>query len=286
MTADMAPQLLAQSTGVWRAVYWEPVMGGAEKICVGCLTTFRGVTRAHLALKPGVLHCMYGEAGGAAENLLRKGFEMMNLLGATLDSNEMVSPFVGTAFGAASAARVHTEEELVHVALLMSSSMCSISDPGQLDAADEPGDGAKGVNHQFITRVRQEVAAIRPQLAPFFNIQARLLSKKRPVRFGFLSDRLVAHLGLLQATGLNGSVRHVRGLMTEVRMAHVAREGQGSAGIVVGFPPLNSASLGTKDRDAVRDCLEELSLEATELGVSFTSGDTDLACAQGLIEMA
>lgn len=260
-------------------------MGSGERLCVGCLTTIGKHTRAHKAIKPGVLSALYSAGAVSAEAVLDRTFNMLNRMAATVGCEDMDAPLFGIILGSPSRAHVDTEDALVQIALLMTSSMCNMSDPGQLEASDVASDGGKKVNHQFITRVRSEVVAMRPDLSAFFNVEAKLLTKKRPVRFGFLSDRLVAHLGLIQSVNLNATVRNARGLMAEVRMAHVARESQGAAALVLGHPPLNSANLGNADREAIADCLEELKLEAAELGVGFSAGDNDSTCAMELVSL-
>lgn len=281
----IAAPALSQKIGSWRAIYWEPVMGSGERICIGCVTAIDGKIKAHKAIKPGVLTALYSANGAPVEIMLDRGFSILNRLAVTRSIASVDAPFYGTFLGDVAQAHVDTEQELVQVALLMTSSMCNMSDPGQLDEAEPASDGGKKVNHQFITRVRTQVASLRPDLSPFFNVEAKMLTKKRPVRFGFLSDGLVAHLGLLQPGNLNGAVRNARGLMAEVRMAHIAREEQGAAALVLGYPPLTSANLGSADREAIADSLEELRLEAVELGVAFASGDDDAKCAQELVAL-
>ena len=284
MSIVTAPKL-SQKIGSWRAIYWEPVMGSGERLCVGCVTSFEGRTRAHKAIKPGVLTALYSANGAAAESILDRGFNMLNRMADTQHCETLEAPFYGTFLGDLSNAHVDSEQELVQVALIMTSSMCNMSDPGMLDEAEPASDGGKKINHQFITRVRSAVTKLRPDLHPYFNIEAKLLTKKRPVRFGFLSNDLVAHLGLIHQQNLNGAVRNARGLMAEVHMAHIAREQQGRAAIVLGHPPLTSANLGNADREAISDSLEELRLEAAQLDVSFASGDSDAECASELVAL-
>ncbi len=282
MTILTAPAL-SHTVGSWRAIYWEPVMGSGERLCVGCITSLHGKTKAHKAVKPGVLMALYSANGASAEMMLDRGFSLLNQIANIQSLSDMEAPFYGTFLGSLFNSHVNTEQELVQIALIMTSSMCNMSDPGLLDESEPATDGGKKVNHQFITRVKKEVSDQRPELSPYFNIEAKLLTKNRPVRFGFLSDRLVAHLGLLQQQNLNGAVRNARGLMAEVHMAHIAREEQGLAAVVLGYPPLNSASLGSADREAIADSLEELRLEAAQLNVKFAAGDTDAACAKELV---
>lgn len=258
-------------------------MGSGEKLCVGCVTAIDGQVKAHKSIRPGVLTALYGAAAVNAEAILDQAFSMLNLLALQTGIKQMVSPFVGLSLGPSEQAHADQERDLVQIALLMSSSVCNMSDPGQLDATDVASDGGKRVNHQFITRVKTQVTAVRPDLAAFFNAEARLLANKRPVRFGFLSDKLVAHLGLLQPVSLNSAVRNARGLMQEVHIAHVARDAQGQAALLLGHPPLTSPDLSTKDREAISDSLYELKLEAAELKVNFRAADNDEACARELI---
>lgn len=281
----VAAPLLGKKVGQWRAVYWEPVMGSGERLCIGVVTTLDGKTRAHRSIRPGVLRALYGDASEGIERVLEQAFMLLDKIGEQLDTSSMVSPVSGVLLGSSEVAHVDAETQLVDVALLMSSSICSLSDPGQLDASEVASDGGKRINHQFITRIRNHVVTIRPDLAGCFNVEARLLTKKRPVRFGFLSDRLVAHLGVLSSVNLNSSVRNARGLMAEVRIGRAARDGQGSAALILGHQPLTSPDLSSKDRDAMQDCIEELKLESAELDVEFRAADNDSACATELIAL-
>lgn len=285
MTALTLSSALGQKVGQWRAVYWEPVMGSGERLCVGCITGLDGRVRAHKSLKAGVLPALYGAGSAGAESLLDQTFGMINKLSEQLDLGSLVSPMVGVHLGAVETAHVNAELDLIEIALLMSSSVCNLADPGQLDSDEVATDGGKRVNQQFITRIRTHVSTLRPDLAACFNVEAKMLAK-RPVRFGFLSDRLVSHLGLLPAANLNAAVRNARGLMTEVRMAHVARDEQGKAGLVIGHASLQSPELNSKERDAIADCVEELRLEAHELNVEFRAADSDAGCASQLMALA
>jgi len=277
---------LSQTTGAWRAIYWEPVMSSGERLCVGCVTTLRGVTKAHRSLRSNVLPCLYGAGAENADAILDRTFAILNKMAETREAESIRAPFIGIHLGDTSIAHANTESDLIQIALLMSSSICNLADPGQLEAHEIASDDSAQINRQFLTRVKALVTQRRPEFEPNFNVEAKLLAKKRPVRFGFLSDRLVAHVGLLQAAGLNRTMRNARGLLTEVRMARVAREGAGTSAVVLGHPPLLSATLGTKERTAIADCLEELYLEAQDMEVELRTGETDESCAEELLALA
>ena len=103
----------------------------------------------------------------------------------------------------------------------------------------------------------------------------------RPVRFGFLSDSLAAQFGLLQPTNINSYVRAARGMLAELSLA---RRASGRANLLIlGYPPLASATLTDKERSAIADYTEELSLEAKEFQVGFAAAESDVQACDALL---
>jgi hypothetical protein len=284
-TAVIDVPTLPSNTGQWRAIYWEPVMQTGERICVGFLTSWNEQTRAVVTLRPDLLATLFGAAGQKVQVLLDRGFRMMNAqLGSGRTLTEVTPPMSGLFFGEAEVCHVNAYTELLQVAKLMSSSLSTLAEPDNPDAADEVDERPEQAQpaRQFVTRVRDLAVKRDMSLANCFNKDVALKSSRRLTRFGFMSDSLVAHFGLLQAnSNIRNSVRMTRGLITELTLAERA-SGRHSL-LILGFPSLGSPTLSDKERQAIEDYKEELDMEAQEFNVSFVGADNDVAACDALM---
>ena len=284
-TAALDIPTLPVHEGQWRAVYWEPVMQTGERICVGFLTLWDQQPRAVVTIRADLLATLFGAAGQKVQALLDRGFRMMNAqLGSGRTLTEVTSPMSGLFFGEAEMCRANAYAELLQVAKLMSSSLATLAEPDNPESADEGDDRPEQAQpaRQFVTRVRDLAVKRDVRVASCFNKDVALKSSRRLTRFGFMSDSLVAHFGLLQPTSnIRNSVRMTRGLITELTLAERASGRQSL--LILGFPPLASPTLSDKERDAIQDYKEELALEALEFAVSFAGVDNDTAACDALM---
>lgn len=270
--------------GRWRAVYWEPVMQTGERICVGFLTTWAQESKAVLTIRPDLLVTLFGTAGEKAQNLLERSFRIMN---AVLNENSaldhMAVPVSGLHLGALEVCHANAYSDLLQIAKLMSSSLSTLAEPDNPDIADVLDERPEQAQpaRQFATRVRDLVSKRNMSLAAYFNKEVALKSNRRLTRFGFLSDSLVAHFGLLQPSNIRNSVRMTRGLITELSLAERA-SGRKSL-LILGFPPLRSPNLTDKERQAIEDYTEELDLEAQEFKLGFAGADNDTDACNALM---
>lgn len=279
----LQPPTLPTTTGQWCAVYWEPVMLTGERICVGFLTHWAGHANAVLTVRPDLLVTLFGGAGARAQALLERAFKLMQVQADAANSiGDVRMPISGLYAGGLETSHVNSYPELLQIAKLMSSSLSSLAEPdAELpDSVEVRGEQALPAR-QFVTRVRDLVLARNSNLAGYFNKEAYLLGKRRLTRFGFLSDGLAAHFGLLQPTNIRNSVRMARGLITELSIAH--RASDRAALLVLGFTSLESPTLTDKERSAIEDYTEELGLEAHEFGVRFTAADNDVDACSALM---
>jgi len=166
----------------------------------------------------------------------------------------------------------------------MSSSLSTLAEPDNPDGADEADDRPENAQpgRQFVTRVRDLAVKRDVRVASCFNKDVALKNNRRLTRFGFMSDSLVAHFGLLQPnSSIRNSVRMTRGLITELMLAERASSRQSL--LILGFPPLASPNLNDKERDAINDYKEELALEAQEFNIRFAGADNDTAACDALM---
>ena len=284
LTVATSPPTLPAHAGQWRAIYWEPVMATGERICVGFLTTWDGQSKAVLTVRPDLLSTLFGAAGNKSQSLLERALRVIN---AVLDESPLIEaaepPVTGLYFGPVETCHVNSYTDLLQVGKLMSSSLSTLAEPDHPEATEASDNGGEPYQpaRQFATRVRDLVITQDVKLAGYFNKEAALMAARRPVRFGFLSDSLAAQFGLLQPSKINNYVRMARGLITELSLAKRA-SGRSSL-LVLGFPPLASANLTDKERSAIADYTEELSLEAQEFNVGFAAADNDAAACKALM---
>ena len=275
---------LPVGVGRWRAVYWEPVMQTGERICVGFLTAWAQESKAVLTIRPDLLATLFGTAGEKAQNLLERSFRIMNsLLNENSALDHMAVPVSGLHLGALEICHANAYSDLLQIAKLMSSSLSTLAEPDNPDIADVLDERPEQAQpaRQFATRVRDLVSKRNMSLAAYFNKEVALKSNRRLTRFGFLSDSLVAHFGLLQPSNIRNSVRMTRGLITELSLAERA-SGRKSL-LILGFPPLRSPNLTDKERQAIEDYTEELDLEAQEFKLGFAGADNDTDACNALM---
>ena len=259
-------------------------MQTGERICVGFLTTWAQESKAVLTIRPDLLVTLFGTAGEKAQNLLERSFRIMN---AVLNENSaldhMAVPVSGLHLGALEVCHANAYSDLLQIAKLMSSSLSTLAEPDNPDIADVLDERPEQAQpaRQFATRVRDLVSKRNMSLAAYFNKEVALKSNRRLTRFGFLSDSLVAHFGLLQPSNIRNSVRMTRGLITELSLAERA-SGRNSL-LILGFPPLDSPNLTDKERQAIEDYTEELDLEAQEFKLGFAGADNDIDACNALM---
>ena len=259
-------------------------MQTGERICVGFLTTWAQESKAVLTIRPDLLVTLFGAAGQNAQNLLERSFRIIN---ARLNDHnaldEIASPASGLHLGSLEVCHANAYGDLLQVAKLMSSSLSTLAEPDSPDLADtlEERPEQSQPARQFAKRVRDLVSKRDMSLAGYFSKDAALMSSRRLTRFGFLSDSLVAHFGLLQPSNIRNSVRMTRGLITELSLAERA-SGRKSL-LILGFPPLNSPNLTDKERQAIGDYTEELDLEAQEFKLGFAGADNDTDACNALM---
>ena len=260
-------------------------MATGERICVGFLTHWGGESKAVLTLRPDLLSTLFGAAGSKAQALLERALRVVNAV--LVEAPQIAAaepPITGLYFGPVETCHVNSCADLLQVGKLMSSSLSTLADPDHPDAAGDSGGEPYQPARQFATRVRDLVIARNVKLAGCFNKEAVLMAARRPVRFGFLSDSLVAQFGLLQPSRINSHVLLARGLITELSLA--GRASGRSSLLILGFPPLASPNLTDKERSAIADYTEELGLEAREFKVDFSATDNDTSACEALMAAA
>lgn len=283
-TAETMPTALPTQVGLWRAIYWEPVMATGERLCVGFLTTWGGESKAVLTIRQDLLSALFGAAGPKAHALLDRAFRLANARLAEAPEIQSAQPaMTGLYFGLVETSHVNSYADLLQIGKLMSSSLAAMAEPDHPESADlvEMGGEQRQTARQFATRVRDLALARDKRLASCFNREASLMAARRPVRFGFLSDSLAAQFGLLQPTNINSHVRAARGMLAELSLA---RSASGRANLLIlGYPPLASATLTDKERSAIADYTEDLNEQAKQLEVGFAAAESDVQACDALL---
>ena len=278
------PPVLPKTFGKWRAIYWEPVMMTGERLCVGFATFWESKSLAVVTIRPDVLNVLFGASGSKSQMLLEKTIRILNSrLASSNDIENIESPISGFYFGSVEACHVNSYAELLQVGKIMSSSLSTLSEqdfPDTEESVEVQSENSQP-NRHFATRVRDLTIAKDISLAAYFNKETSLMTNRRTVKFGFLSDGLAAHFGLLQATSIQRHVRMARGLITELSLA--ARQSDRRGLLVMGFPPLDGATLTDRERNAFTDYLEELKLESAEFKVKFAATDSATKASEALL---
>jgi len=255
-------------------------MATGERLCFAILTEWQGKRTAMAVLSADHLAAMYGANGPKAAALLERAVRLLDASLKEASIEQVLPPFSGMFLGPAEVAHSNDIAGVLQVAKIMSSSLATLNDPDTADTADQGAETRQPLRH-FQTRVRDLVIARRPNLVNCFAKEASLSGARRPVRFGFLSNDLVAHFGLLQPTTIRTHVRTARGLFAELSIAH--KQSGIKATLILGHPPLKSATLGENERSALHDYLQDLTEEAHEFGVELAAADNDSAACDALL---
>lgn len=266
----------------WAPIFWEPVDGTGERLTIGAVVRFSGTVSAHRFLRDDVLDSLFGKSANNVRNLMDSALNMIRII-AEHDFNSIKKPMSGFEVGEPRFTQPKSVNDALRSAALLYSSLANLDKIDDLDAEDAPPQ--EEVNRRFSTEVRESVLQINPTFDRWFNRQAVLIDGGEPVKFGFLSDHVVLHFGVLHPVRMGSSVKDARSRLWELARARDFGSKK-TAALVMAVPNESDPTLGMKQRDGIKRYLNEIEREADITEMRLYPVTTVKAGADKVIELA
>ena len=270
----------------YSVVGWEPVPGSGERINVATLCEYEGRLIARPLVREDVLRCMYGAAGDGAFNMVKGVIEALSAVANDhgLEAAIASIPLSNFSIAVPRATWASNENDLLRQIVLMNCSLSVIADE-PISTGDDLPTPEKEVNQQWITKVKDAIQALRPDLSMYFNREAILVDGGQPVRFSVLTERLAAQFGILRPTQQNQGMEDARAKMWKLALAK-ERNPALTAALIFGAPSDEDITLSDKQRERVKLNVAELQQEAKHRDVDFSTVHTVTAAAERVLELA
>lgn len=270
--------------GSWRPLYWEPVTGTGERLMVGVVYSFAEELRAVRTIRKDVLHCMFGKAATGLLTLIDESLKATQVAAeATNGLEQLMLPIFGLVPGELRVTQAKSSGDLIETACLLYSSLVNLD---KLDVAEESdAPQQEEVNRRFSTEVREEVLKLRPELSIGFGNGVELVPGGQRVRFGYSSQRALLHFTVLHPVRHSASMRDARARIFELQQAR-SLSNIHTAALIAGTPRLDDPTLGTKQRQQLRDNQHEIEREADAVNLRWYAAHSATEGATRLIELA
>lgn len=253
----------------WTPLFWEPVEGTGERLMAGVVLNFDGNWAAHRMLRDDVLDSLYGKASGSPRKLIDEALNLCLSIAVAVGANGLASigsPLMGLHAGVARTTVALSLSDALKQVALMHTSLAKLDAWDDLESFDTPA--AEEVGKRFTTEVREIVFSTNPELNRNFNRSTTLVNGGMPVRFGFFSDVAVLHFSVVNAVRQAAGVRDARARLWELAGAKET-SGIGVAALISAFPRDDDATLGARQREALRENKAEIEREADNVGMRF-----------------
>lgn len=269
----------------WRPMFWEPVAGTGERILVGVLYSFDGVTGVCRFIRDESLDGMFGTQAMGARRLIEQALATYASLAQQRngDLSTTEAKYMGLVPGPLRETAAKSLNDLLRTAALLYSSMASLAKLEDLDQADTPL--PEDVNRRFSTEVRDLVLAQRPDFAEYFGRSTPLVEGGHRVRFGFASNRVLIHFSVIHPLRISASIRDARARLFELQRAREVA-GVSHAALVGATTRADDVTLGDRQRDAVAGARREIEAEADAAELRFYPVTSAAEGATKVIEAA
>lgn len=288
------PSRRRQVTAAWEALYFEPMIGSGERICVAILA----VSEADFALVPVVgverLNCLYGKEGlDFIQLLLRQTFDNIN---QTFESSENRRRFVNSedesfalrfSFdGIFSGPRRHSSANSINEVAKNGLMLCASLTERLADTSEETADAM--TRKKLENNVRQVVTNDYPLWSHKFGIKRTLEANSRPVTFGFVGAHVAADFGYLDPTHLAPTVHYAKSNLLELsslkRIAgELYSEKREHYQILLFVPRHDDPRYTDRQIESVQSALRTLTIEAEGHGLELFANDEIKQMANHLI---
>ena len=259
----------------WQPVYIEPIVGSGERLCIGVLVAD---DREQLVVPvPSLerLACVYGEAAAA---LNVSAALALQALGGRLARNgregmgDLKAPVDGVFVGPMRIGAGDSLEEIARNALVQSASLVEklVEEEETFEAAERMTNSTRRLERL----VQEAVVAVRPELRTFFNKPYRVTPNARPMRLGFVGQRLAANFGLLVPGPLATLVSNAKAKLWDLEQLRTGTQSGMFAGgsnlhfeLLVHRVSLDAPEYSDRQHRAVEAAAVELEAEADKVNI-------------------
>lgn len=283
--------------GSWQPLYFEPMVGSGERICVGmiaasadefCVVPVEGIER---------LSCLYGKEGAEfIEMLVNNTVEsLQSFLATEKERTDFLRDESGTSHwkaivegitaGPKRYSAANSIDEIARTGLMMCASLTEKA----VDNSDQSSDS--------MTRTRVEdgvqnlVTARKPNLKSYFRITRSLSPAARPVRFGFVGQNLAANFSYLSPHYLQSNVEHAKSKLWDLDMLRekfgsdsVYSEKRENYEVFLYTPDTNDVSYTDRQHNEIALAVNLLKIESQKREVEIFAHHSINAMAERLIE--
>lgn len=276
---------LPKYKATWRPLYWEPIHASGERITFAILIKHANGVHIQSVLRPSAMRALYGKKSAGVRGFTELIADSLRAhLEARRSPNRWNPPISGMHFGAWREAVSDSLEGILDQAVHQVSSLSWEEVVPTLGKEKDSSPQETG-RKNLISQIKDVVIEKRIDLVPYFDREARLIDNGIPVRFGFLSDRIVAHFGLLRPSEIGRSYKDARGRLWELQKAK-ERAHFSAASLILQMPSKDDLFFDDKQLEASDAALYELRTEAADEDVLVMNVHTPTQAADALIGIA
>jgi len=275
---------LPTTSGWWRTVYLEPIIGSGERIAIAVLAGSDKEFKVIQAIRSELLDCLYGQQSDNMRSMIAWIIDSINKEFKQFKSLEQwVSPFEGVVLSDMTIARGQNLDEILRQAVRFTSSLSSLSlDAERSDDEIQP----KKYNEYWSRCIAQELKKINPQLISSFGKKVQLGESKLLTTFGFIRSDYTSNFSLLVPSRLSASLNSVKaklldletfkksGLLTKPTVYE----------IIIGTPADSDPTLTDNSLKKLRNNIEMINELASSEGITIFRAESAEIAANHLVK--
>lgn len=276
--------------GEWAPLYFEPIVGSGERICIGVAAVSGSASLVVPVVALDRLECLYGKSVEAVilASQVALGYTRESLGKSGVDAlRSWRAPMDGLYIGPAVRSEGNTLEDIARTGLTASSSLVE-----KLADAEEEVAGGLGVltTTRLEDLVRERVVSVRPPLNVRFRVQRRVQENARPAVIGFVGDHIAANFAMLVPGRLSPLVDVSKAKLWDLAQlrADVQRDLVSQAlnrfELLVYRPRDESPEYSTRQMNSLREALVELVAEADKVEIRCHSATSPEEIANELLQ--
>ena len=242
-----------ETTGYWRSVYLEPIVGSGEKMAIAAIAVSENSFKVIQSVRSELLDCLYGNQ---AENIGSMITWVINSLKKELKNSGNLhnwqSPIGGVHISDETLARGSNIDDILRQAIRFSASLSSLSlDAERSDDDEQPKRYAEHWSRSISTAMKE----VNPQLLSSFGKRVQLGETNVLTSFGFIHGEYTANFGLLVPSRLSASLNNVKAKLLDLETFKKSSLGvkPSSFEVIIGSPSLQDPTLTDKSIKKIRD---------------------------------
>lgn len=247
----------------------------------GVIVEFSGEITSHRLIRPDVLESLYGSESKKIEHYLDASLSMACEI-AKLSGQEHLSELMGLFPGKTQSSQARNRIEAIRHAILLYPSLCNPDYTDESEEYDSPS--VVEANKRFSTEIRHKTLSIVPSYIEFFNKKSPLFEGGNPVRFGFISPKIIVHFAVLHPIRQSQSVSNARAKLWELSGARDYISSP--AAMILSVPQPNDPTIGPQQQEAALRNMAEIEKEADDREMRIYHVHSADAGAEQLMEIA